>query len=122
MRTRNQPQTGQKLLVLILHDNLDFSRDLAKRLCSRGIECRSFCERNGNRPSDVIDHEIIFVIDINILERHLRVLRRMLRSRAVEERLFYVNAERYDKGDWAKINTYCEMITVQDRLWRASRA
>ncbi|WP_439546575.1 hypothetical protein [Sandarakinorhabdus sp.] len=62
----------------------------------------------------------MLVIDINMKERHLRLLRRILQSRASAARIFFVNAMGYEKGDWSKIDIYCEMIALKDRLSKAA--
>jgi hypothetical protein len=121
MRSGNRTGFAHESFVLILHENLDFVRDVSKQLRSRGFACRSLCQLDFDKLSDVLGQAVMLVIDVDVIERHLRLMRRILQSRAIEERIFFVNAKRYEKGDWAKINTYCEMIALQDRLSRASR-
>lgn len=121
MRAGCQPQFSPELLVLILHDNLDFIRDLSKQLLLRRVPCRSLCQSDVDKLSDGIGQATMLVIDIDVTERHLRLLYRLLRSRAIEGSILFVNAKRYEKGNWAKINTCCEMIHLKDRLSNASR-
>lgn len=121
MATGDWTQSGQQLLVLILHDNLDFVRDASRGLRLRGISCRSLCQMDFDKLSECSGKRIMILIDIDVIERHLLFLRRVLRSKAVEERLFFVNAKRYEKANWAKINNYCDMISLQDKIWRISR-
>lgn len=102
--------------VLIVHENADFGRDLLKRLRARQASSH-FCGGPAFSAFDSsMDQSITLVIDINMKERHLRLLRRILQSRASAARIFFVNAMAYEKGDWSKIDLYCEMIALKDRL------
>lgn len=107
--------------VVIIHENLDFVRDARRRLRSKGLTCRSLCELNVKKLDDIVDQAVTLVIDVDVIERHLHLLSRILRSRNLKERILFVNAKHYKKSDWEKIDTYCEMIALQDRLSRASR-
>jgi hypothetical protein len=106
--------------ILILHENFNFGRDLQKRLRTRGFVPRSFHRQVFSAFNPSVGQQITLVIDINMQDRHLRFLQRILRARAVEARFFFVNAMGYQKSDWRKIEIYCEMIALKHRLAKAA--
>lgn len=67
--------------ILILHENFNFGRDLQKRLLSRGFIPRSFHRQVFSAFHPSVGQRITLVIDINMQDRHLRFLKRVLRLR-----------------------------------------
>lgn len=106
--------------IMVVHENSDFVRDLINRLRLNGFSPRVFKMPASSLFETSAGPTITCVIDIDMKERHLRLLRRVLRSRAAEPIFFFVNATGYKKGDWPKIDVYCGMLALRDRLSKAS--
>lgn len=120
MQVGKVAQSGHELLIIIVHENFDFARDISRALKRMKFRCTSVYRMDFSSIKEISNSSVMFVIDLEVNDRHLRLIERIVKSGFFQGRTFFVNAKRYEKGDWQKINTYCQMIAVQDRLWQAS--
>jgi hypothetical protein len=121
MQIGRRALSEHELLIVVVHENFDFVRDITKKIKQMNLNCEHVCRMESLIISRIKKCSPLVIIDVDTNDRHLRLVRRIFGFPSVEERIFFVNARRYEKGDWRKIHTYCEMIAVQNRLWHASR-
>lgn len=121
MSQLSQTISDGKTFVLIFHNNIDFIRDLQKSLRSKGF-CN--CIISDLFSDDFIKlniRQIFLVVDVGVNQRHLRLIHRIFKARYIKEIIFFVNVKHYDKGEWQKVHTYADTISLQNRLLAISR-